>query len=184
MITPIRDIDIFSFKADMISFLEEGMIRCNIISFLEAPSTLNNFIRYGSVAFIPFKIVINVTIKLISRAMKIIDFILAPIQIMIKGPSATLGRLLIIVMKGSNIFFNVGNIYSINAIIKPSKVLKVNDMITSNVVVKIWENKLLSLYKVIKVVIIFDGEEKIKAFMILYFANNSQIVINKIKIAI
>ena len=50
----------------------------------------------------------NVTIKLIRRAINMMDFILAPIQMIIKGPRATLGKLLIMVIKGSNIFFRVG----------------------------------------------------------------------------
>ena len=48
-------------------------------------------------------------IKLISNAITITLFILAPAIIIIKGPSATLGKELIIVKNGSIILDSIGN---------------------------------------------------------------------------
>ena len=58
------------------------------------------------------------TIKLIKRAITIIDLVLAPAIIIISGPKATLGKLFNIVRQGSNILFKILNSYKIIAIIK------------------------------------------------------------------
>ena len=97
----------FIFNDDMISFFADGIIKCSKISVFDAPKTLNNFIKSLSHDSMPFKIVINVTIMLINRALKIIDEVLVPNQIIINGPKATLGRLLRATMNGSRIFFRV-----------------------------------------------------------------------------
>ena len=107
---PIKESDKLSFNDDIISTLLDGIISFRIISFFVAPNTLNSLILSLSVLINPFKIVLKVTIKFISQAIKIIDSVFAPNQMMISGPKATFGKLLIIVINGSIIFFIVGKI--------------------------------------------------------------------------
>lgn len=56
--------------------------------------------------------VILVTITLIKSELNIIDLVVAPNQIIISGPSATLGKLFNATMNGSKILFNVLNEYN------------------------------------------------------------------------
>ena len=74
---------------------------------------------------------IILTIKLINKAMTIIDFVFAPAQMMMIGPKATLGKLLIIVKNGSIILASVGHSYRIIAIINPRDMPIVNANIVS-----------------------------------------------------
>ena len=62
-------------------------------------------------------------IKDMSTAIMIIDFMLAPNQIIIMGPNDILGRLLKIVKKGSNILAVLLDNHSSDAIIIPSIVV-------------------------------------------------------------
>ena len=70
-----------------------------------ALNDLSKLILFWSVDIKPLYTVIIVTITEISKAIIIIEFILAPAQIIIIGPNATLGKLFIIVKYGSNTLY-------------------------------------------------------------------------------
>lgn len=108
MITPIRDIDIFSFMLDRIVSLFDGSIRYSSVCRFVAWNVLNIFILYSSVFISPLYIVIRVTIVFISKLITIIDLVFAPNHIISSGPRDTFGRLFIRFRNGSNIFFNIG----------------------------------------------------------------------------
>ncbi len=112
IITPINDIEIFIFSDETISDFADGTINLVNIFSLFAPNTLNSFIKSLSHASIPFKIVMLVTITLIKSELNIMDLVDAPNQMMIKGPKATFGKLLIATINGSKILFRVLNEYS------------------------------------------------------------------------
>lgn len=101
--------DISIFSDDVMAFRDDGIISFVSIFSLLAPNTLNNLIRSRSHASIPFNIVIIVTMVLMRSELNIIDLAVAPNQIIIRGPRAILGKLLIATRKGSNICFNVLN---------------------------------------------------------------------------
>ena len=159
MITPIRFIDIFIFREDNIYILEDGNIRLNKILVLLAPNILNNFICSVSQERKPFNIVIVVTITLISKPLNIIELVFVPIIIMIKGPKATFGKLLITIINGSSILLSVLNIYRVKDKINEIIPHRIKEIITSYVVLLIWLNRLLVWYSSTKVFNTLEGEE-------------------------
>ena len=101
----------------------------------------------------------------VSKAITIIDFWLAPVHIIIMGPSATLGSEFNIVRNGSRIsainLFRYMIILITKAIIVPIK----NATNTSLKVTNIWLKSSPLFSKSIRVVKILDGEENIKEFI-------------------
>lgn len=128
---PIKDIEIFIFNDDIISVFADGTINLVKMFSLFAPNTLNSLIKSLSQASIPFKIVRLVTITLIKSELNIIDLVVAPNQMMIRGPSATFGKLFNATINGSKILFKVLNEYSNKAKIKAIIKDKMNDIRTS-----------------------------------------------------
>lgn len=130
-----------------------------------------------------YKLIIDIN-KLINTDIKIIELLLAPIQIIIKGPKATLGREFIEVINGKKILERIGNLQNKDEIIRANNIdIKVLIIISLNVT-KIFSNKLKLLYKFIKDLIRIDGEEKIKELMILNLDSNSHSKKRKIRIKI
>src|SRR5574344_542054 len=114
----------------------------------------------------------------ISRAITIIDLILAPAHIIISRPNDTLGKLLIIVKYGSitlarNLFH-----HKILAIKIPIKVPSEKLISVSYVVIHICLNKLLLLYKLISELITLLGLENMNVFIISLSASICQVMIN------
>ena len=92
IITPIKHIEILIFNVFKITFLFSGITTfINILNF-DALNVLNNFIFNLSVFSKPLYIVCILTIIEISIAIVIILLVLAPIHIIIIGPSATFGN--------------------------------------------------------------------------------------------
>ena len=107
--------------------------------------------------------------------MTIIDLVLAPDQIIIIGPRATLGRLLIIVKKGSVILAKIGISYNKIAKIKPREIPIRKARTVSYKVVKICFHNSPVVVSCHNVSMIRPGLEKIKASIILWHARYSQI---------
>ena len=84
-----------------------------------------------SVSINPLYTVIIVTIREINKAIIIIDLILAPKNMIIIGPIATFGKLLIIVKYGSITLYKKLFHHNIIAIVIPNIVPRENDIIVS-----------------------------------------------------
>ena len=78
----------------------------------------------------------------INKDISIIDLVFAPTNIIISVPNATLGKLLIIVRYGSNIFDSFLLNHKIDDIINPIMFPKIKLIIISFSVIKICINKL------------------------------------------
>ena len=120
----------------------------------------------------------------INKAIKMIDLICAPHQTMMIGPKATFGKLFKIVRYGSNTLDKKLFHHNILAIIIPIIIDNVKLIRVSYSVTNMWLNKLLSFAKFIIVLNIKEGDDAKKVFIILYFANNSHMIINVINISI
>lgn len=164
--TPIKDMEIFNFKEETIVCKLAGITSLSNICFLVAPNDFSNLILLASIFKKPLYIVIILTIKLINKAMTIIDLTFAPIQIIKIGPKATLGRELIKVKNGSITLAINLNEYKIIAINKPKTIPKIKAMAVSIKVVKICVIKLPFNNKSLIVLKIKLGDEKIKLFKI------------------
>ena len=150
---------------------------------------LNVFISFNfnsSVFINPWYIFIIVIIVDINSAIIIIDFIPAPDQIIMIGPSAILGKLFIKVKNGSIIFASVWKYQSIDAIIITIIVPNIKLMNVYMIVIAMWLNKLFSYTRLSIVIIISVGllvmNESINSFLVPYSHKN--ININTISICI
>ena len=100
-----------------------------------------------------------VIISDIKRAIIIIDLMLAPHRIIIMGPKATFGRLFKTIKYGSNTLYKNLLYQRIIANKVPMIVAKEKLIMVSYMVIHIWLNKLLVLYKLIIVFRTLLGEE-------------------------
>lgn len=143
------------------------------IWYLVALNDFNRFILFLSVSMKPLYTVIMVTIRDISKAIIIIDLILAPKKIIIIGPMATFGRLFIIVKYGSITLYRKLFHHKMMAMVIPRMVPREKLIIVSYIVVHIWMNRSSLLYRFMIVVSILLGEDDMNGFMISLLASNS-----------
>lgn len=116
--------------------------------------------------------------SVISKAINIIEFILAPTQIIINGPRATFGREFNIVRYGSRVFAKLLKYHIRLAIIKPKIVDIAKLIIVSYSVMAVCINKVLSLISDIIVFITFVGDDDKKELIMLYLDSISHIIRN------
>lgn len=178
MITPIKDKLIFIFKVFTKLFVLPLSISFVNICDLLAPNDFISIILDLSVLenalYIPI-IVVNTDIN---RAIKIIDFVFAPIQIIINGPSDIFGSEFSTVRYGSSIFEVVLLHHSILATRSPIRLASEKLSIVSYSVIPMCNNKLSVLNSSIVVFITIVGYDVKNGFIISSFAVISHIIRN------
>lgn len=175
IITPIRDRLIFIFRVFTILFVFPLIISFINIWSLFAPNDFINIILDLSVVIKALYIPIMVVNIDINNAMNIIEFVFAPIQMIISGPSDIFGSEFRTVKYGSSIFDRVLLLQSRHAVNRPIMLAREKLIIVSCTVTHMWFNKLLLLYKSIVVFITLVGYDVKNEFIIPNLAVISQI---------
>lgn len=182
IITPISDILILILKVLNILTLLAGSITLKNICFLLALKLFKRVMYELSVDIKALYKLIILKNNDIIRAINIIELKPAPHQIIISGPSETLGKELIIVKYGSNILATISLNQRKDEIIKPKIDAIRKLIIVSLKVTSIWRIRTF-LSKLVIVLKIFLGDEKRNVLITLNSAsachnkNNKTIII-------